>query len=412
MHSLEAENFYSIRDRQIIDLRVAANVPDPEGRFAAIPGGRIPRIVALFGPNAAGKSNALKGIALIAWFVQHSFQLEPGATLPLERFATEDMSEKPTVLAVRFSGPREINPEFTDEFSSEFSRVGSEVTMVPYRYEVAFRNAADRPTTMVLHERLDFWPGMTGRSHNIFKRDSNGEISGSKMFPLTQLGPALRKVRPNASVISTLSQFSHPHSLALRAIASRIFTNILIERHEFSDQEALQYYLRNPDALAALNADLARIDVGIREVTVASGPQGPLFLFEHKGLDRKLPIYLESHGTRQFLRVFPLIRAALQVGGVAVLDELDLAIHPLILPEIFNWFTDDRRNPNNAQLWFTCQNIAAMDFLDKEEIFLCEKDAQGRSEVFGLRDIPSVRRSELFSKKYLGGVYGAVPRFG
>lgn len=405
MHRLELENFYSIRERQVIDLRIAGNVPDPEHRFAEIPGGRVPQVVAFFGANAAGKSNVLRGLALVAWFVQHSFQLEPGAILPFQRFAARDMADKPTVLAIQFAGPREFpsEPRQNDE--------QADVSLVPYRYEVAFRNAEDAVAT-VLHERLEFWPTIGGRSHSVFRRDENGKVMGSKMFPITQLGPALRKVRANASVVSTLSQFEHPPSLALRAAAARIFTNILIERHEFSEQAALQLYLNNPSILEALNSDLERIDVGIREVTVASGQNGPVFLFEHRGLDYPLPIHLESHGTRQFLRIFPAIRAALETGGIAALDELDLAIHPLVLPEILRWFTDSRRNPHGAQIWFTCQNAALLDFLDKEEIFFCEKDGRGRSIVYGLRDVQDVRRSDNFAKKYLGGRYGAVPRFG
>ena len=38
--------------------------------------------------------------------------------------------------------------------------------------------------------------------------------------------------------------------------------------------------------------------------------------------------------------------------------------------------------------------------------------AQGRSEIFALSDIKSVRRSDNLYKKYLGGVYGAVPHIG
>jgi AAA15 family ATPase/GTPase len=51
-------------------------------------------------------------------------------------------------------------------------------------------------------------------------------------------------------------------------------------------------------------------------------------------LSDPLPIQLESHGTRQFIRIFPMIAQALQIGGVAVIDELDQSIHPSILPEI------------------------------------------------------------------------------
>jgi nicotinate-nucleotide pyrophosphorylase len=38
-------------------------------------------------------------------------------------------------------------------------------------------------------------------------------------------------------------------------------------------------------------------------------------------------------------------------GGIAVVDELDLAVQSLVLPEIARWFRDPARNKQNAQLW-------------------------------------------------------------
>jgi hypothetical protein len=53
-----------------------------------------------------------------------------------------------------------------------------------------------------------------------------------------------------------------------------------------------------------------------------------------------------------------------------------------------------------------------LENLAKEEIFFTEKDTQGRTKIYGLRDIEGVRRVDNFYQKYLGGVYGAVPRIG
>ena len=112
------------------------------------------------------------------------------------------------------------------------------------------------------------------------------------------------------------------------------------------------------------------------------------------------------------MRIFPFLFIALQNGGVAVIDELDTSIHPLILPEILRWFYDPVRNPRNAQIWFTCQNISLLRELTKEEILLCEKDNLGGTSVFGLSSIKSVRRIDNYMTKYLGGTYGAVPHLG
>src|SRR5262249_24735563 len=133
---------------------------------------------------------------------------------------------------------------------------------------------------------------------------------------------------------------------------------------------------------------------------------------DHDGLNTAVPLNLESHGTRQFVRIFPLIALAMLAGGVAVIDELDQSIHPFVLSEIIRWFHDRNCNSNDAQLWMTCQNATVLGELEKEEVFFAEKDDRGRTKLFGLQDIQSVRRGDNFFKKYLGGVYGAVPHPG
>jgi predicted ATPase len=97
---------------------------------------------------------------------------------------------------------------------------------------------------------------------------------------------------------------------------------------------------------------------------------------------------------------------------VAVIDELDAAIHPLLLPEILRWFYDRERNPHDAQLWMSCHNASLLEELIKEEVFFCAKDRGGRTEIYGLKDIQAVRRTDNYYRKYLGGMFGAVPQIG
>lgn len=147
-------------------------------------------------------------------------------------------------------------------------------------------------------------------------------------------------------------------------------------------------------------------------MSIEQANDGPAARFDHVGLTTRIPMHLESHGTREFVKNFPLLTLTLSSGGVAVIDELDIAIHPMVLPEILRWFYDPKRNPQNAQLWMTCQNATLLDELVKEQIFFCEKDRIGRTKVYGLQEIQSVRRTENYYQKYLGGVYGAVPKVG
>lgn len=401
MNRLEIENFYSIRDRQVIDLAVSAKVPDNDGRFITLSGLRVPHVIALFGPNASGKSNILRALTFIAWFVQHSFKLEPDAAMPFLFFADESSANRPTCLAVEFAGPRYMLEPF-DSASNPYVR---------YRYSLEIVHSPIRPS-VVSRERLDHWPNVNGGSSMIFERNISGEIKAGRSFNIKQAGSNIPNIRQNCSVISMLCQYNHEFSLMIRQSASRVFSNILINSDDPSDADVAKVYNNVPGVLESLNKQINRIDLGVEQVGLMTGYDGPTLSFRHQGLGQSLPFDRESHGTRQFIKVFPFIHLALANGGGAIIDELDLAIHPTLLPEVIGWFTDPQRNPHHAQLWFSCQNASVMDFLEKEEIFFCSKDSSGGSAVYALADIEGVRRNDNFMRKYLGGVYGALPMVG
>jgi predicted ATPase len=404
LHRLEISNFYAVREPQVVDLRVSGHSPpDPERtapRWAGAPD-RAPKVVALFGANASGKSTILKSLSFLAWFVRESFRAAPESWMPYQRFNDEESGGLPTRLAVQFSGPADLQ-RVTDP----------QVEQCRYAYEVTLGGPRDQPPH-VLSEVLKYWPPHAGRQVRLFDRDEKGAVSAGKEFGLSGFRQALEKVlRPNASVVSTLTQLKHPLATFLWQTAGLIQSNILIEKQEVNDDAIARYYAANPEQLELLNKDIQRIDLGVRSIRVEPGTNGPLAWFEHQGLATALPVHLESHGTRQFIRIFPLLNLALQTGGVAVVDELDLAIHPLVLPEILRWFHDSERNPHDAQLWMTCNNASLLEDLAKEEVLFCEKDDLGRTSVYGLRDVQAVRRGDNYYRKYLGGVYGAVPHLG
>ena len=77
LYKLEIENFYSIRDLQVLDLSVDGKVPDPEGRFTPIFEGasvRVPKVIALYGVNASGKTTVLRALEFIVTMARDSVQ--------------------------------------------------------------------------------------------------------------------------------------------------------------------------------------------------------------------------------------------------------------------------------------------------------------------------------------------------
>ena len=108
LYKVEIDNFFSIGERQVIDLRARKSVDDTLGRLSPIYAGsedRAPNVVALFGPNASGKSNTLRAIAFAVWFVTRSFESKPNQALPYEKFGSKEKIAEPTRLSFSFSGP-------------------------------------------------------------------------------------------------------------------------------------------------------------------------------------------------------------------------------------------------------------------------------------------------------------------
>jgi hypothetical protein len=404
LYRVEVENFYSIREPQVIDLRVAANVPDVPGRFAPVwPGAeeRVPKTVAIFGANASGKSTVLKIVAFLSHFLLHSFAAPPTHRILFDRFNDVEAFGQRARFAVELGGLVDLS--------------GPNDPGAPkcrYRYELEIGGSASEQAR-VIRESLFYWPERDGKRRTLFLRREDGRVDAAKPFGLGPFKASLRTVlRPNASVISTLYQLNHPPATRIRESVSTVISNIFIERAEVTDDQMVQNYVQFPKQLQLLNREISRIDLGIKEVRLAQGSGGPFFQFIHDNLAVPMPLLLESAGTRHFVKIHPMIAQVLSTGGVLLLDELDASIHPMVLPEILRWFHDPERNSADAQLWFTCHNVSLLDTLVKEEVLFTEKDSAGRTSIYGLTEIEGARREDNFYKKYLSGVYGAVPQIG
>ena len=127
-------------------------------------------------------------------------------------------------------------------------------------------------------------------------------------------------------------------------------------------------------------------------------------------------VYLErdfgfhSDGTYRLLSILGLILKVLDKGGVIVIDEIDSKLNFLIVDYILKSFNSIDRNINNAQLIATAHNVLLMDDdLRRDQIYFASKSKYGTTEFYSLVDFNDVRKTDLFSKKYLAGFYSAIP---
>jgi uncharacterized protein len=396
IHKIVIENFFSVADRQEMDFRVPGNAPDL-GCFRdsqAVPGQRLPLIIGIYGPNASGKSTVLRAITATATFVQHSFMLPPNNSIPLfNPFAHNEWMNRPTKIIIEYDG-----------------RLVENTPAAVFRYELHIGNEPKKFANEVCYESLSYAP--QGKFRRIYERNWQ-QFTFGREFGITDGDTRILSIRPNASVLSTLAQLNHKLSSDLVLSLQGMQTNIVgLDKTNGILSNILSFYAQHPDFHKCLNRELSRLDLGLEEMKLYPGNPGPVAMFRHFGLDSEIVLGQESAGTRRFIEIFPILQFVLEKGGLAVIDELDTDIHPLLVPEIFRWFCDEERNPNGAQLLFTAHNPAILDELQKEQVFFAEKLSGKATRIYGARDIKGLRREPSLMKKYLSGELGAVPHIG
>ena len=406
LYKLEIDNFFSIRDPQVLDLSIDSKVPDPEGRFATIFDGadvRVPKVIALYGANASGKTTVLRALEFIVAMIRDSVTRTgfPGC----ERFNDRESCDRPIRLAIELGGIVNLTPEVMRR-----AEAGEKVEKGIYRYELEIEVSEGMPRRIVA-EALRQKPNGQGKWQRVYERDAEGRVKDSKSFSLSGFQHLVKTLAGNHTVLSSFAKFQHPAAQLFVATARRAF--FLIEPvHSFGDRDVMEYLKSHPNVVSRLTDELSRIDVGVEGLRFQLSPNGHDLMFKHAGLQAEMPWVLESHGTRAFIKMFPFIMSALDTGGVVAIDEMDAAIHPVVLPELVRWFYDKhRRNKFDAQLWLSCHSASLLDDLNKEEIVVCEKNRQGRTHLHSLMDV-KVRRDENHYRKYLSGAYGGVPHIG
>lgn len=397
LYKIIIENFFSIADRQELTFDVPANAPDLSCFKLSRSNQkiRLPTVVGFFGPNASGKSTIMRAVVSAAIFACHSFDWVGQINNLFQPYRQKNWWGQPTKITI--------------EFDSQLSDGDPSAI---FRYELHIGHQAnDLHNKVVLYETLSYSP--KGKFRRLFER-TNQEFHFGREFDISGANdPRTQSIRPNASVISTLAKLNHPLSSYLSKVIGALQTNIIgVYKIQQNVNQFLSTYINDQNCLDRLNKELRRLDIGLESMTIEQGSQGPFAKFQHAGLDGFIYFDEESAGTKRFVEIFPRIHYALETGGIVMIDEIDTDLHPLLLPELFRWFSDSQRNSGGAQLFFTAHNPALLDDLEKEQVFLTEKSSGQSTHVYGARDIKGLRREPSLMKKYLAGELGAVPHVG
>ena len=119
----------------------------------------------------------------------------------------------------------------------------------------------------------------------------------------------------------------------------------------------------------------------------------------------------QSQGTIKFFELLGPILEALEKGKVVVIDEVDARLHCAIVAYLISLFNSIDKNPGNGQLICNTHNVLLLEEnIRRDQIWFVQKDKYMGSELYCLDDFKEVRKNDPKLKKYLLGVYGAIPK--
>ena len=397
----EFGNFCSYREPVAISFTASASV-DTDNSFAtSLLNDRVSLLMGVFGANASGKTNLLKGLVFFSFFLRHSYQhLGEKDPIPVDGFF-------------------HLNRDTPVSFKVEFEGNGGF-----YRYE------CELLPTAVVGEKLSQFNPETGYFRTLMSRDAEGKVTARDFDVDRAAITRLLQDRPNASMFAAgLLTGSKEISKINRALGvvetnvSRTGKKDSVSENELQSLiEAASYFDANPHLLESLEERLIAADLGIsgfiiKKTTLFDASKKreeevPFPFVRHRveGAEVEFPMALESSGTKRLFLVLRRFFPVLTDGGIAVIDEMESDMHPHLIPTLLDLFADPELNPKKAQLFFTCHHVEILNRLAKEQIVLVEKDANCVSHAKRLSDVPGVRREENFFSRYNAGYYGAIPK--
>lgn len=376
-----ARNFYSFKEGVEISFELPSSCPNKISR-----GNAVSNLLCVKGSNASGKTNLLKLLTFLKTFCHESFSFDPEKDIPIYPFFSS-------------SEPVELYCEFASE----------EVT---YSYEASLtrKNVISEKLTRIVKN-----PSV------LFEREKNKLVYCIKEF--AELEGML--LRSNASIVSTARQYGiesvHPTINPVLDFFHGIRGNVdQSGRMNLSNliNSVSLYYVKNEDAFMFTASKMKEFDTGVAgirldlyEVPGDDSIAVPIFRHALGGERAELQWHQQSSGTRELYTILPFFHGVLKRGGVLVLDEFDVNLHPHLLPSLVEVFDDDELNPHGAQMIFSTHHDSVLDYMGKYRTILVEKE-EGESFAYRLDELPGdgIRNDRPLAPLYKSGKLGGVPK--
>ena len=420
------ENFLSFKEKTTFSMLPHESYKELlDGNVTHTGGSRVPRVLnsaVIFGPNASGKTNFVKALDFVRFFLDAPLDYRVNE-IQLKFGFLKDYKEKPTTFSVLFLTGNII-------FDYTFSLLNG----------------------IIIHEKLESLENEPKRQMKLLYERSDEFEDGIKFgnFLKGSRLDIFKKTRPEGLFLRSLYEWNNETTeKAYLWFKSGIYTFInSTETERRGIVDTLQEFVVNNESTKSIEALIRMADLGIDRIKVKpkeiefplegkKGQENTFIISEdlhvirrnglsaqhwdaefiHKAKDEDdkdvfigLDIMHESMGTKKLFALSGPIIDFLKDGVTVCFDELTSSMHPFLVKAIIDLFHDPKINTNGAQLIFNTHDVFFLNkkFFRRDQIWFASKNKYGATELTGLHDF-DVRNDEALGAKYLMGAYGAIP---
>lgn len=373
-----AKNFNCFNEWVSISFRLNNQCPEKISQ-----GQQCGRMIGIKGANSSGKTNILKTLSFLNYFCTNSFNEKPEKEIAIDSFF---QNTKPIDIYIEFN-----------------------IKDIEYKYEISLTKEK------ILRETLF---RKIKRESKIIERINNKLVFYNKEYDELNI----IKLRDNASIFSVANQYQIKSLNKYYLFFFTINTNVSMFGFENSDSDdhrgLSKFYSENEKYFDFTKKLIKKYDKDISDINILSrenenGDTVFFPIFEYSMVGKQyLTFYEQSSGTKALYQQLLKYYFVLIHGGLLVLDEFDIYLHPDILPDLLSLFMDDEINKKNAQIIFTTHNTSVLDYLGKYRSYLVNKE-NCESYAYRLDEIPGdiLRNDRKISPVYESGKIGGIPKF-
>ncbi len=129
--------------------------------------------------------------------------------------------------------------------------------------------------------------------------------------------------------------------------------------------------------------------------------------------EKTFDLEMESDGTRRVIEFIPVFQdLVIKKNKIIVIDELDRSLHTQLTRALLELFLNQYDKEKRSQLIFTTHDMMLMDqsLLRRDEMDLVERNKYSESQIYSIADFENVRYDTDLRKQYLDGRFGGNPK--